>query len=108
MIWPLVELWTEATPAARQARQGRSGLARVPSILFCSKSVFCCAVLWCVPCRFDLSIHFGLPDEPCRTAILQQYAHQLSEADRHQIATVTGGFSGRDLRDVCEQVRLRV
>lgn len=60
----------------------------------------CCAVLY----RFDLSIHFGLPDEPCRASILQQYAHQLSEAERAKIATVTAGFSGRDLRDVCEQV----
>lgn len=53
--------------------------------------------------RFDLSIHFGLPDESCRTAILQQYAHQLTAAERGKIAAGTAGFSGRDLRDVCEQ-----
>jgi hypothetical protein len=62
----------------------------------------CCAML----CRFDLSIHFGLPDEPCRAAILQQYAHQLSQEDRAKLAAVSQGFSGRDLRDVCEQVRV--
>lgn len=61
----------------------------------------CCVVL----CRFDLSIHFGLPDESCRADILQQYAHQLSQEDRARIAAVSQGFSGRDLRDVCEQVR---
>jgi len=53
--------------------------------------------------RFDLSIHFGLPDEACRTAILQQYAHHLPEDDLARIAAKTPGFSGRDLRDVCEQ-----
>eukprot|EP00775_Hariotina_reticulata_P002482 gene2482-2786_t len=53
--------------------------------------------------RFDLSVHFGLPDEACRTAILQQYAHHLPEDDLARIAAKTPGFSGRDLRDVCEQ-----
>jgi len=80
----------------------------VPSLALLSSGIQCrvpcCAVLWCT-CRFDLSIHFGLPDEPCRAAILQQYAHQLTGADRDQLAAVTAGFSGRDLRDVCEQVR---
>lgn len=66
--------------------------------------MLCNALLWVALCRFDLSIHFGLPDEPCRAAILQQYAHQLTQEQRQQIAAVTQGFSGRDLRDVCEQV----
>lgn len=73
--------------------------------ILCHAPAPCCAVPCCGSCRFDLSIHFGLPDEPCRAAILQQYAHQLTEADRDQLAAVTAGFSGRDLRDVCEQVR---
>jgi SpoVK/Ycf46/Vps4 family AAA+-type ATPase len=53
--------------------------------------------------RFDLSIHFGLPDEQCRAAILHQYANHLESQELSRIAERTSGFSGRDLRDVCEQ-----
>ncbi|KAF6251022.1 P-loop containing nucleoside triphosphate hydrolase protein [Scenedesmus sp. NREL 46B-D3] len=53
--------------------------------------------------RFGLSIHFGLPDEACRAAILQQYAHHLPDEALARIAAQTRGFAGRDLRDVCEQ-----
>lgn len=54
-------------------------------------------------CRFDLSIHFGLPDEQCRAAILHQYANHLESQELLRIAEKTAGFSGRDLRDICEQ-----
>eukprot|EP00878_Enallax_costatus_P021941 GHUV01023255.1.p1 GENE.GHUV01023255.1~~GHUV01023255.1.p1 ORF type:complete len:291 (+),score=55.39 GHUV01023255.1:158-1030(+) len=53
--------------------------------------------------RFDVSIHFGLPDEQCRAAILQQYANHLNSQELSRIAEKTAGFSGRDLRDICEQ-----
>lgn len=52
--------------------------------------------------RFSATIHFGLPTNECRVAILRQYAQQLSEKDIHKIASVTEGMSGRDLRDICE------
>lgn len=49
---------------------------------------------------------FGLPDEPCRQQVLGRYAKQLPAAEAAQLARRTEGFSGRDLRDVCEQVRM--
>lgn len=54
-----------------------------------------------------MSIHFPLPDEPCRAAILEQYAQQLSKQELEHLAHKTAGFSGRDLRDVCEQAERR-
>ncbi len=53
--------------------------------------------------RFDASVHFDLPDASCRAAIFARYARQLSDDDRRQLAEMTSGFSGRDIRDVCEQ-----
>jgi AAA+ superfamily predicted ATPase len=58
-----------------------------------------------LPNRFSFSLVFGLPDEPCRAQILKQYAKQLPEGDIGRLAAGTDGFSGRDLRDICEQVR---
>jgi AAA+ superfamily predicted ATPase len=52
--------------------------------------------------RFSTTIHFGLPSEECRRGILKQYAKQLKEGEIKQLAAITQGLSGRDLRDICE------
>ncbi|KIY99014.1 hypothetical protein MNEG_8949 [Monoraphidium neglectum] len=57
--------------------------------------------------QFSFSLVFGLPDEPCRAQILKQYAKQLPEGDIGRLAAGTDGFSGRDLRDICEQAERR-
>ncbi|KAL6752467.1 hypothetical protein V8C86DRAFT_3141124 [Haematococcus lacustris] len=57
--------------------------------------------------RFDLSIMFPLPDAGVRTEILGQYAQQLSQQERAQVASACPGLSGRDLRDVCEHTERR-
>ena len=38
-----------------------------------------------------------------RQQILEQYAQHLSAEELHQLASLTSGCSGRDLRDLCEQ-----
>ena len=53
--------------------------------------------------RFDASIQFGLPDAACRKAIFAKYAKQLQDDELQQLASMTDGFSGRDIRDACEQ-----
>jgi hypothetical protein len=57
--------------------------------------------------RFSLTLHFPLPDAETRSAILERYAAQLSASDRAHLARECEGFSGRDLRDVCEQTERR-
>ncbi|KAI8472467.1 MAG: P-loop containing nucleoside triphosphate hydrolase protein [Monoraphidium minutum] len=57
--------------------------------------------------RFSLSLTFDLPTEPCRAAILGRYARQLSGDARGRLAAGTPGFSGRDLRETCEQAERR-
>lgn len=57
--------------------------------------------------RFDHSVRFALPDAAAREAILQGYTRHLSPRDRKAIARQTDKFSGRDLRDVCEQAERR-
>jgi DNA polymerase III delta prime subunit len=52
--------------------------------------------------RFSATIHFGLPSEECRAAILRQYAKHLRDDELQQLASITDGMSGRDLRDICE------
>ena len=52
--------------------------------------------------RFSATIPFNLPDERCRAAILKQYAQQLSVIELQELASLSQGLSGRDLRDVCD------
>ena len=52
--------------------------------------------------RFSATIHFGLPSEECSAAILKQYAKHLRDDELQQLASITDGMSGRDLRDICE------
>ena len=42
-----------------------------------------------------------------RCEILKTYAQQLSVADVQKLAEATPNMSGRDLRDICEQVERR-
>jgi ATP-dependent 26S proteasome regulatory subunit len=57
--------------------------------------------------RFELTVHFPLPDLDTRTAILQLYAKHLSLSDHAALASAAEGASGRDLRDVCEAAERR-
>lgn len=52
--------------------------------------------------RFDHVVRFDLPDEPERRAILKNFARQLSDSDMGKISGNTAGFSGRNLKDICE------
>ncbi|KAK8799912.1 hypothetical protein WA588_002733 [Blastocystis sp. NMH] len=52
--------------------------------------------------RFDLQLHFGLPDVAARKAIFGRYAKQLSDTELQQLAELSDGMSGRDIRDSCE------
>ena len=52
--------------------------------------------------RFDLQLHFGLPDCAARKQIFSRYAKQLSEKELEELAKLSEGMSGRDIRDSCE------
>ncbi|KAK9852562.1 hypothetical protein WJX84_012167 [Apatococcus fuscideae] len=57
--------------------------------------------------RFDSAIGFGLPSDKCRHQILKQFAKHLDEQSIAAIVHLTGGMSGRDLRDLCESAERR-
>ena len=52
--------------------------------------------------RFDLQLHFGLPDVEARAQIFGRYAKQLNADQLHKLAELSEGMSGRDIRDSCE------
>ena len=58
--------------------------------------------------RFDLSIHFTLPDFDTRKKIFARYARQFGGADAAQqvaldkLAEATSGLSCRDIKEACE------
>ncbi|KAA8495626.1 Fidgetin-like protein 1 [Porphyridium purpureum] len=51
--------------------------------------------------RFDVILHFPLPDEPARREMFSKYAKQLSESERADLAAHSNGLAGRDIRDLC-------
>jgi SpoVK/Ycf46/Vps4 family AAA+-type ATPase len=53
--------------------------------------------------RIDLSIKFDLPDRQSRGAIFQRYAKHLNDSERDNLASLTDGFSGRNISDVCKR-----
>ncbi|XP_028773865.1 fidgetin-like protein 1 [Neltuma alba] len=53
--------------------------------------------------RFDTMITFDLPDHDNRKEIAAKYAKHLTEPELDELARVTEGMSGRDIRDVCLQ-----
>lgn len=57
--------------------------------------------------RFDSMITFSLPDQQNRQQIAAQYAKHLKEPELVELAAVTDGMSGRDIRDVCQQAERR-
>jgi hypothetical protein len=57
--------------------------------------------------RFDQSIHFPMPNETERAAIFRNYASHLSDTDLACLGTAAEGFSGRNIRDLCEYTERR-
>ncbi|KAH9609607.1 hypothetical protein KSS87_014079 [Heliosperma pusillum] len=57
--------------------------------------------------RFESIIFFGLPDQQIRQKIAAMYAKHLSVSEMMEFALATEGFSGRDIRDACQQAERR-
>ena len=53
--------------------------------------------------RFDLSIHYNLPDMNTRAAVFSRYAKHLSNEHLQTLAKESSSLSCRDIKDVCEQ-----
>eukprot|EP00177_Eucheuma_denticulatum_P000552 GFKZ01000990.1.p1 GENE.GFKZ01000990.1~~GFKZ01000990.1.p1 ORF type:complete len:574 (+),score=74.90 GFKZ01000990.1:149-1870(+) len=53
--------------------------------------------------RFDVVVSFPLPDLDTRKAVLALYAKHLTDEELGKMAELSGGFSGRELLDVCEE-----
>jgi transitional endoplasmic reticulum ATPase len=51
--------------------------------------------------RLGIHIEIPLPDEPARAAILRQHFPARAAATPEEIARMTDGLSGRDLRELC-------
>ena len=51
--------------------------------------------------RFDLTVNFKLPSLEERSAIFKMYAKQLNNSEINQLASLSSGMAGRDIRDVC-------
>lgn len=49
-----------------------------------------------------MQLHFGLPDQVARKEIFSRYAKQLTDDELQQLASLSEGMSGRDIRDSCE------
>ena len=59
--------------------------------------------------RFDLSIHYDLPNPAARLAIIKRYAKQFtsSAASLQQLVDESGQMSCRDIKEACEQAERR-
>ena len=61
--------------------------------------------------RFQKRIMVPLPDYAARLHLLKLYTENLnlsSKIDLDEFARLTGGFSGSDIRDICQSAHLRV
>eukprot|EP00607_Mallomonas_marina_P006802 CAMPEP_0182425842 /NCGR_PEP_ID=MMETSP1167-20130531/12335_1 /TAXON_ID=2988 /ORGANISM="Mallomonas Sp, Strain CCMP3275" /LENGTH=458 /DNA_ID=CAMNT_0024606875 /DNA_START=431 /DNA_END=1807 /DNA_ORIENTATION=+ len=58
--------------------------------------------------RFDICIHYHLPNITTRHAIYKRYAKQLKSQDLDELARLSHGLSCRDIRDVCAQTERQV
>jgi SpoVK/Ycf46/Vps4 family AAA+-type ATPase len=61
--------------------------------------------------RFQKRIYVPLPDVKARTQMLKQYTAPLKmdpELKLDDLAKITDGYSGSDMRDICQAVQLRV
>ncbi|MCS7205426.1 MAG: ATP-binding protein [Leptospiraceae bacterium] len=52
--------------------------------------------------RFDVIIHFPLPDASERYKIFRKYIKHLKNEEVIELAKISQGFSGRNIKDVCE------
>ncbi|KAF4701798.1 hypothetical protein FOZ62_030438, partial [Perkinsus olseni] len=57
--------------------------------------------------RIDTSVEFALPDEASRAAIFGLYARQLPQKDCEQLAKMSAGLSGRNIKDACQDAERR-
>jgi len=57
--------------------------------------------------RFDLTLHFDLPDEIARAQIFGRYAKHLSAEQRAELARGATDLSGRDMKELCEVAERR-
>ncbi|GIX43305.1 MAG: ATPase AAA [Leptospiraceae bacterium] len=52
--------------------------------------------------RFDVIIRFPLPDIKERYKIFKKYIKHLSKEELVELAKISSGFSGRNIKDICE------
>lgn len=52
--------------------------------------------------RYDVIIHYSLPDAETRKLIFKKYAKQLSRLTLNELSDLSAGFSNRDIKEVCE------
>ena len=59
--------------------------------------------------RFDLSVHFELPQADARAQIFSRYAQHLGEQELVKLAadSVSRGMAGRDIKEVCQAAERR-
>jgi hypothetical protein len=57
--------------------------------------------------RFDINIHFPMPDKNDRMKIFNLYAKHLYDEELASLASQSKGLSSRDLKDVCEMAERR-
>ena len=59
--------------------------------------------------RFDLSVHFGLPQVAARAQIFSRYAQHLDEQELGKLAAdvLSRGMAGRDIKEVCQAAERR-
>ena len=66
---------------------------------------------WAFIRRFQKRILVPLPDHPTRLMMLKLYTsnlHIAEDVDLHELARLSEGFSGSDIRDVCQSVQLKL
>ncbi len=57
--------------------------------------------------RFDVSIYFHLPNLEERAEIFRDYAKHLNDEDLKNLAQLSEGVSGRNIKDICEHSERR-
>jgi SpoVK/Ycf46/Vps4 family AAA+-type ATPase len=66
---------------------------------------------WAFIRRFQKRILVPLPDHPTRLMMLKLYTSNLTieqAVDLHELARLSEGFSGSDIRDVCQSAQLKL
>ena len=60
--------------------------------------------------RFQKRIYVPIPDYKTRLTMYELYTQKLrlQDVDLKEVATITEGFSGSDVRDICQAVQLKV